>query len=110
MLVNAGADAAKFQNFSANTIVSDLGFEKLSGLKSHQSSWKDGVYSIRMLASISQNGSRALKENHDECKIEYFTAPYYNLDIIDELDKYVCTWKVGFGDVNWIDLIENIKA
>ena len=108
LAADAGADAAKFQNFSANTIVSDLGFRKLSGLKSHQSSWKDGVYSIYDKASISTEWSRALKEKCDECKIEYFTAPY-NLDIIDELDKYVCAWKVGSGDVNWIDLIENLS-
>ena len=49
-----------------------------------------------------------IKRKCDECKIEYFTAPY-NLDIIDELDKYVCAWKVGSGDINWIDLIKNLS-
>ena len=32
----AGADAAKFQNFRAETIVSDFGFKALGGKQSHQ--------------------------------------------------------------------------
>ena len=36
----AGADAAKFQHFKADTIVSDLGFKKLGEQKSHQKEWK----------------------------------------------------------------------
>ena len=34
----SGADAAKFQNFKADTIVSDYGFKKLGTQISHQSS------------------------------------------------------------------------
>ena len=36
----AGANAAKFQHFSAKTIVSDKGFKDLGSQKSHQSEWK----------------------------------------------------------------------
>src|SRR5206468_12546014 len=39
----AGADAAKFQNFQAAKIVSKHGFEKLGGM-SHQASWKKPVF------------------------------------------------------------------
>ena len=35
-----GADAAKFQNFFADTIVSDKGFKDLKKGLSHQSKWK----------------------------------------------------------------------
>ena len=35
----AGADAAKFQNFRAPKIVSDYGFKALGGQVSHQASW-----------------------------------------------------------------------
>ena len=34
MVANAGADAAKFQHFKANTLVSDLGFKSLKSIKS----------------------------------------------------------------------------
>ena len=36
----AGADAAKFQNFRAPKIVSDYGFRSLGGQQSHQASWR----------------------------------------------------------------------
>ena len=36
----AGANAAKFQNFNADTIVSDFGFKNLKSKLSHQSKWK----------------------------------------------------------------------
>ena len=41
---DAGADAAKFQNFRAKTIVSDYGFKNLDTLASHQSDWQDSVF------------------------------------------------------------------
>jgi N-acetylneuraminate synthase len=36
----AGADAAKFQNFRAPKIVSDFGFRSLRGQLSHQAKWR----------------------------------------------------------------------
>ena len=39
----AGADAAKFQNFRAPKIVSDYGFKNMGGQLSHQSTWKKSV-------------------------------------------------------------------
>ena len=39
LCAKAGADAAKFQHFKAETIVSEEGFKEI-GKKSHQSKWK----------------------------------------------------------------------
>ena len=36
LAAEAGADAAKFQHFTAETIVSDFGFRSLKGQQSHQ--------------------------------------------------------------------------
>jgi N-acetylneuraminate synthase len=36
LAAEAGADAAKFQHFNAETIVSDYGFKSLGGQQSHQ--------------------------------------------------------------------------
>lgn len=41
---DAGADAAKFQNFKAPTIVSKNGFESLGSQLSHQSTWRKSVF------------------------------------------------------------------
>src|SRR5258705_8209130 len=37
----AGADAAKFQNFDAPKIVSDYGFTHMNAQVSHQATWKN---------------------------------------------------------------------
>ena len=39
----AGANAAKFQHFKADTIVSDYGFKRI-GKIAHQKKWKKSVY------------------------------------------------------------------
>lgn len=41
----AGADAAKFQNFHADRIVSDSGFSSMAKM-SHQASWDKSVYDV----------------------------------------------------------------
>ena len=48
----AGADAAKFQNFRAPHIVSDYGFTHMNAQVSHQASWKKSVVSVYAEASI----------------------------------------------------------
>ncbi len=72
----AGADAAKFQNFKAETIVSRHGFESLGAQLSHQSAWKKSVYETYQDASLSDLWSEKLKEKCDEVGIEYMTSPY----------------------------------
>ena len=42
----AVADAAKFQHFNADTIVSDHSFKSFTKQLSHQSKWKKSVYQV----------------------------------------------------------------
>ena len=49
----AGADAAKFQHFKAENIVSDHGFRSLGGQQSHQSKWTKPVLQVYKDASVS---------------------------------------------------------
>ena len=48
----AGADAAKFQHFRADHIVSDKGFRELGGQQSYQASWSKSVYEVYRDASL----------------------------------------------------------
>ena len=48
-----GADAAKFQHFKADTIVSDYGFKNLNDQNSHQTKWKKSVFEVYKDASIN---------------------------------------------------------
>ena len=98
----------KFQNFKAETIVSDYGFKSLNSKKSHQSSWKKSIYEVYDDASISLEWTSKLKKACSDAGIDYFTAPY-DISLIDELDKYVAAWKIGSGDITWLELIENLS-
>ena len=109
MCAEAGANAAKFQNFKAETIVSDFGFKSLGGQQSHQSDWEDSVFDVYTNASIPMTWTMTLKEECDAAGIDYFTAPY-DLDLIEELSEFVCAWKVGSGDITWHDNIEALAS
>lgn len=104
----SGADAAKFQNFKAETIVSKNGFESMGKSLSHQSSWEKSVYEVYQDASISEEWTYKLKNKCDEVGIEYMTSPY-DYKSVDLVDSYVNAFKIGSGDITWIDIIEYIS-
>jgi sialic acid synthase SpsE len=103
----AGADAAKFQNFKANKIVSNKGFDTLGGQISHQANWEKPVVEVYEDASISYNWTKILKEKCDEIGIEYFTSAY-DFESVDHVDPYLRVYKIGSGDITWIEIIKYI--
>jgi sialic acid synthase SpsE len=103
----AGADAAKFQNFRAPEIVSDFGFKALGGQLSHQATWKRTVFEVYKDASIPFEWTPILKQECDQAGIDYFSSPY-DFDAIDMLDPYVPAYKIGSGDITWIEIIERM--
>jgi len=103
----AGADAAKFQNFQADKIVSKVGFEALGSQSSHQASWKKSVYETYQDASVPFDWTEKLKKKCDEVGIEYFTSPY-DFESVDKVDPYVNVYKIGSGDISWLEMIEYI--
>lgn len=105
----AGADAAKFQNFIASKIVSKTGFDSLSGQLSHQSSWKKSVYEVYEDASVSYEWTERLKEQCNKVGIEYFTSPY-DFESVDHVDPYLNVYKIGSGDITWIEIIKHIAS
>lgn len=100
----SGADVAKFQNFKAQTIVSKLAFDAMPK-QTHQAKWSKSVYEVYDEAAIADEWTAKLKEKCDEVGIEYMTSPY-DFDAIDSVDKYVNAYKVGSGDITWLEIIE----
>jgi len=96
----AGADAAKFQNFRAPKIVSDYGFKSLGKQLSHQATWKKSVYEIYQDASIPFEWTPILKEECDKVGVHYFSSPY-DFEAIDMLEPYVSAYKAGSGLISW---------
>ena len=105
----AGADCAKFQHFRAPHIVSDYGFKALGGQQSHQASWKKSVFEVYSDASLPWEWTVPLAEHAEAIGIEFMSAPY-DLEAVDHLDPHVNAFKVGSGDVNWIEELTYIAA
>lgn len=103
----AGAAAAKFQNFRAESIVSRRGFETLGGQMSHQKSWGKPVFEVYKDASIPADWTPVLKRKCDEVGIDYFTSPY-DFSSVEQVDPYVGVYKIGSGDITWPGIIEYI--
>jgi sialic acid synthase SpsE len=103
----AGADAAKFQNFRAPQIVSEYGFKSLGGQLSHQASWKKSVFQVYADASLPFEWTPVLKEACDQVGIDYFSSPY-DFDAVDMLDRFVPAHKIGSGDITWLEMLEHI--
>lgn len=104
---DAGADAAKFQNFQASKIVSDLGFKSLGGQQSHQANWKKSVFEVYQGASVPFEWTPVLKEECSKVGIEYFSSPY-DFEAVDMLDEYVPAYKIGSGEVDWVEALERM--
>ena len=100
----SGADAAKFQHFHADTIVSDFGFKNLGNNIAHQKKWNMSVYEVYKNASINLDWTLALKEKCENVDIDFFTSPY-SFELVDFIDSYVSAHKIGSGDISWIDFI-----
>lgn len=105
----AGANAAKFQNFRANKIVSDYGFSHTNAQVSHQAKWKRSVVEVYENATVPFDWTPILKEECDKVGIDYFSSPY-DFDAIDMLDDFVPAYKIGSGDITWIEACERIAS
>jgi len=102
----AGANAVKFQHFKADTIVSDYGFKKI-GKITHQKKWKKSVYQVYKDASIDNSWTKKLRLECKKYNIDFLTAPY-DLDYVNSVYKYVEAYKIGSGDITWLDIIQKI--
>lgn len=105
----AGADAAKFQNFQAPKIVSDYGFKHMGGQQSHQSKWRKSVFEVYEGVSIPFDWTEELKKACDEVGIDYFSSPY-DFEAIDYLEPFVPAYKVGSGEIDWLEALQRMAA
>jgi len=105
LAAKAGAHAAKFQHFRAETIVSRKGFSELGKKIAHQEKWHKDVYQVYEEAQVPWDWTETLAKQANEYGIDFFTAPY-DLEAVDFVDPFVIAYKVGSGDIDWIEEIE----
>ena len=103
----AGADCAKFQTFTADTIVSEGGFSKME-LHGVHGSWG------RKVSEVFKDVEFPLewhKEIADYCKkvgIDFTTSPYFKEAVDLCVDLNVPFIKIGSGDITWLEMLEYI--
>lgn len=104
----SGADAVKFQHFLAPKIVSDYGFKKLGKNIGHQSKWKKSVYKIYEKYSLNRNWDKILYDYSKKVGIEWMTTPY-DYEALNKINKYSSAFKIGSGDITWLEFIKEIS-
>ena len=109
MAKDAGADAAKFQHYTANSLVSASGFEKVNTEGSHQSKWSQSVYKTYEKASLEASWTQVLKDTCDNAGITFLTSPY-SFALVDYVEQFVPAYKIGSGDITWIEIIKYMAS
>jgi len=109
LAAESGADAAKFQNFRAEKIVSARGFGALGGPLSHQASWGKSVVQVYKDASLPWEWTATLKAECDSFGIDFFSSPY-DFEAVDMLDPFVEVYKIGSGDITWPEMLCKIAS
>ena len=105
----AGANAAKFQHFRADHIVSDRGFRELGTQQSHQATWSKSVYEVYRDASLPWEWTKPLANHAASIGLDFFTSPY-DIEAIDFVDPYVPAYKIGSGDITWLEAIDHMAS
>lgn len=109
LVARAGASAVKFQHFRAKFIVSDRGFRELKGKLSHQRGWGKSVFETYDDASLPWDWTKQLAQVAKDCGVDFFTAPY-DLEAIDFVNEFIAAFKVGSGDITWIESIDAMAS
>lgn len=105
----AGADAVKFQHFKAEKIVSDRGFRDLGGQFSHQAKWGKPVFEVYRQYECHRDWNQALVDTAREAGIDFLTTPY-DSEAVEQLDPCLPAYKIGSGDITWIDFLTLVAA
>jgi N-acetylneuraminate synthase len=106
---DAGADAAKFQHFKAESIVSDYGFRSLGGQMAHQANWEKPVFEVYADYSLNRDWNETLAEAARQAGIAWMTTPY-DVAAVDQVLKFLPAFKIGSGDITWLEFIEYVAS
>lgn len=109
LAADSGANAAKFQNFRAEKIVSGRGFATLPGKLSHQAKWSKSVVEVYKDASLPWEWTEALCTECKNAGIDFLSTPY-DLEAVDMLQPFVPAFKIGSGDITWDEMLRKIAG
>lgn len=101
----AGADAAKFQSFKTEMLLSKKGFDDKFAF---QSKWKKSVWDVYRDAELPRKWHKILNSYAKSIGIDFFTSPW-DFEAVDLLKKLkVPAIKVGSGDITYHKILRKI--
>ena len=50
---------------------------------------------------------KGFEKECDKNKIDFLTAPY-DLDYVDSVSKFIPAFKIGSGDITWIEIVKKL--
>lgn len=103
----AGADCAKFQSFTADTLVSEGGFQRMQ-LHGVHGSWGRKVSDVMREAEFPLEWHKEIANYCKKVGIDFNTAPYFKEAVDLCMDIDIPFIKIGSGDITWLQMIEYI--
>lgn len=105
----AGADCAKFQTFTAKTIVSEGGFSKMT-LHGVHGSWGRTVSEVFKDVEFPMEWHQEIADYCKKIGIDFSTSPYFKEAVDLCADMKVPFIKIGSGEITWLEMIEYIAS
>lgn len=101
----AGADCAKFQTFTARTIVSEGGFRKMT-LHGVHGSWGRTVSEVFKDVEFPFEWHQEIADYCKSIGIDFSTSPY-SKDAVDLCaDMNLPFIKIGSGEITWLEMLD----
>ena len=101
----SGADAAKFQSFTPETIISRRGFEKKVAF---QAKWKKSVWEVYDEAQLPFTWHKELSDYAKTIEIDFMSSPY-NYEAVDLLVRLnVPAIKIGSGEITNLEFLKYV--
>lgn len=101
----AGADCAKFQTFTAETIVSEGGFSKME-LHGVHGSWGRTVSEVFRDVEFPMEWHQEIAEYCKSLGIDFSTSPYFKEAIDLCADMKLPFIKIGSGEITWLEMLD----
>lgn len=102
-----GANCIKFQHYTAESLVSDQNFKNLRN-DTHQAQWTKSVFDTYKDAELNVEWTGLLAAEAEKAEIDFLTSPY-SYKLADQVDAYVPAFKIGSGDLTWLEYIEYVS-
>lgn len=103
----AGADCAKFQTFTSETIVSEGGFSKMA-LHGVHGSWGRTVSDVFKDVEFPMAWHQEIADYCKKVGIDFSTSPYFKEAVDLCADMKVPFIKIGSGEITWLEMLEYI--